>query len=149
MGKYSNVHNPIKQMPLIIQQAERSIKQGIKFTIMMHFLQGNKTIHRCNVVWMSCYLITLNCKVVVLMRSKYGALVKWDWQRKAEIFLTWPDLELKPWLHSDRPVAICLSNDTSLLQYMIIIILTFVEEPRHFSNAACNECVHIFFLKKS
>jgi len=62
MGKYSHVHNPIKKMPLIIQQAERSIKQRIKFTIMMHFVQGNKTICRCNFVWMSCYLLTLICK---------------------------------------------------------------------------------------
>jgi hypothetical protein len=62
MGKYSRIHNPIKQMPLIIQQAERSIKQRIKFLIIMHFVQGNETTRRCSAVWMSCYLITLNCK---------------------------------------------------------------------------------------
>jgi hypothetical protein len=62
MGKYNHMHNPIKQMPLIIQQAEMSIKQRVKFTIIIHFVQGNKTIRRCNVVWMSCYLTTLNRK---------------------------------------------------------------------------------------
>jgi hypothetical protein len=62
LKKYSHVHNPIKQMPLIIQQVQRSIKQRIKFTIIVHFVQGNKTTCRRNVVWMSCYLITLNCK---------------------------------------------------------------------------------------
>jgi len=34
----------------------------IKFTITIHFVQGNKTTHRCNVVLVSCYLITLNRK---------------------------------------------------------------------------------------
>ena len=62
MVKYSHVHNPIKQMHLIIQQAEWSKKQRIKFIIFTHFVQGNKTICRCNAAWMSCYLITLNCK---------------------------------------------------------------------------------------
>jgi hypothetical protein len=120
----------------------------IKFTITIHFVQGNKTIRRCNVVWVSCYLITLNCKDRwSIDDGEYGALVEWDWQRITEIPLPWPDLELNPWLHSERPVAICLSNDTSLLQYMIIIILTFVEKPIHFTNAACNECVHIFKKK--
>jgi len=28
---------------------------------------------------------------------------------------------------------------------MIIIILTFVYEPRHLTNAACNECLRTFF----
>jgi len=84
----------------------------------------------------------------VLMMSNYGALVEREWQRKTEILVTRPDLELNPWLHSERPVTICLSNDTSLLQYMITIIHIFVEELRHFTNAAGNECVCIFFFKK-
>lgn len=54
---------------------EKSKMQTVKcIHACMHFMQGNKTTSRCNVICMHCYLVTLNSEdYIVSMMNDYGA----------------------------------------------------------------------------